>query len=188
VQQEKLVLASKSPRRAEILNAVGWPFEAVAPGVDETRHDLEDAPTYVTRLAIEKAQAVGQRFATALVLAADTVVVIDGEILGQPRDESDARRMLGLLSGRWHEVITGVALVRTNTGQLITGREVTRVHFSELSAAEIEWYVASKEPNDKAGAYGIQGRAGIFVEEINGDYFNIMGLPVKLVYRLAREL
>lgn len=185
---EKLVLASKSPRRAEILTAVGWEFEASAADIDETRLPSEAAVTYVKRLAQTKAETVAQRTGTGLVLGADTVVVIDQEVLGQPRDDDDARRMLGLLNGRWHEVVTGVALMhRGPPSQILIDHETTRVRFAELSAAEIAWYVATGEPQGKAGAYAIQGRGALFIEEIQGDYFNVVGLPVRLVYELLRR-
>lgn len=177
------MLASKSPRRAEILTAVGWEFEAVAANIDETRMGSEDAVSYVKRLAQTKAETVAQRMPTqGPVLGADTVVVIDREIMGQPRDDDDAGRMLRRLSGKWHEVVTGIALVRA--AQVSVDHETTRVRFAELSAAEIDWYVSTGEPRDKAGAYAIQGRGGLFIEEIEGDYFNIVGLPVRLLYEL----
>jgi nucleoside triphosphate pyrophosphatase len=186
---EKLVLASTSPRRAEILRAVGWPFETLAPDVDETRARDEDAVAYVSRLAQAKAKAAASRLEAGLVLGADTVVVIDGEILGQPRDAEDARRMLRLLSGKWHEVLTGVALVRVGKeAQGVVDHELTRVRFSRMSDAEIDWYIATGEAMGKAGAYAVQGRAALFIEEIQGEYFNVVGLPVRLLYQLAREL
>jgi len=123
------------------------------------------------------------------VLGADTVVVVDGEILGQPRDTQDARRMLQLLRGKWHEVLTGVALVRAEkNGCSIVDHESTRVRFSQVSDEEIDWYIATTEPRGKAGAYAVQGSASLFIEEIQGDYFNIVGLPVRLVYKLIREI
>lgn len=184
--KEKLTLASKSPRRAEILQAVAWPFEQMAASVDETRHESEDTIVYVKRLAQTKAETVARQIGEGLVLGADTVVAVAGEILGQPRDEADARRMLRLLNGKWHEVLTGVALVRAGEiPRMLVDYESTRVRFCEMSAAEIDWYVSTGEPSDKAGAYAIQGQGGIFIEEIKGDYFNIVGLPVRLVYELA---
>ncbi len=189
VLQKKLILASKSPRRAEILKAVGWAFEAIAANVAETRFASEDAVSYVQRLAITKAETVAKKIAEGLVLGADTVVVIDNEILGQPRDDDDARRMLSLLSGKWHEVVTGVSLIRAGQmGRALVEHETTRVRFCEMSVNEIDWYAATGEPRDKAGAYAIQGRGGVFIEEIQGDYFNVVGLPVRLVYELSRRM
>ncbi len=175
---ERLVLASKSPRRAELLRAVGWEFEAVAANIDEMRLESEDAVSYVKRLAQAK----------AVVLGADTVVVIDGEILGQPRDDEDAHRMLRLLNGKWHEVLTGIALMRAGqTSQALIDHQTTRVHFAELSSDEIDWYVSTGEPNGKAGAYAIQGRGALFIKEIRGDYFNVVGLPLRLIYELVSD-
>jgi septum formation protein len=193
IELRKLVLASKSPRRAEILRAIGWPFEIVAPDIDESIKEFEEAHAYVQRLAREKAGQVAARCGTeCLVLGADTIVFAGNEILGKPRDEKDARRMLQLLSARrWHEVLTGVALAQNENGETarsIVAYERTRVRFAPLSAAEIDWYVASDEPMDKAGAYAVQGRAALFIEEIQGDYWNIVGLPVRLLYKLMREI
>ena len=184
--KEKLVLASKSPRRAELLRAVGCEFEAVAANIDETRMESEDAVSYVERLAQAKAETVARQISgDALVLGADTVVVIEGEILGQPRDGDDARRMLKLLSGKWHEVLTGIALVRGGSApRLMVDHQTTRVHFAELSSDEVDWYVSTGEPNGKAGSYAIQGRGALFIREIQGDYFNVVGLPLRLVYEL----
>ena len=192
VSQEKLVLASKSQRRVEILNAVGWPFESIPANIDETRHSDEDAVSYVKRLAQEKAEKVAQGIPSGLVLGADTIVFVDEEILGQPRDENDARRMLRLLNDKWHDVLTGVALIRRSVDasrdEMVVEYEVTRVRFAEISDEEIDWYIATGEPMGKAGAYGIQGRAALFIEEIKGDYFNIVGLPIRLVYELAARV
>ncbi|HEX8457295.1 MAG TPA: Maf family protein [Pyrinomonadaceae bacterium] len=185
---ERLVLASSSPRRAEILRAVGWPFETAVAGVDETLGEGESAFEYVERLACEKAEAVAEGRTQGLVLGADTTVVVGGRVLAKPTDAEDARRMLRLLSGRWHDVLTGVALVRAETGEVVVSHELTRVRFAEMTDAEIDWYVASGETEDKAGAYAVQGRASLFIEEIEGDYWNIVGLPVRLVYKLAGEI
>src|SRR5215212_7674819 len=135
-----LVLASSSPRRSEILTAVGWPFETHPAGVDETRLAGEGAEEFVRRLAREKAEAVARTRLFGLVLGADTTVVVDGEILEKPRDAEDARRMLRALGGRWHEVLTGVALVRAETGQTVTGLERTRVRFAETTEDEVGWH------------------------------------------------
>jgi septum formation protein len=188
--KEKLVLASASPRRAEILRAVGWPFETRAVDIDETRREGEGAVAYVERLAREKAEAGAARVnAATLVLGADTVVLVDERVLGKPRDDEDARAMLRLLSGRWHEVLTGVALVPEGSeAHVVVAHERTEVRFASLTETEIDWYVASREPLDKAGAYAIQGRAALFIEEIRGDYWNVVGLPVQLVYKLARRI
>lgn len=184
--QKKLVLASGSPRRAEILERAWGPHEVIVAGIDESLQPGEDAATYVQRLARSKAEAVMERLEEGLVLGADTTVVVEGQILGQPEDDADAKRMLGLLNGKWHEVLTGVALVRVG-GESRVDYETTRVRFAEMSESEIDWYVSTGEPFGKAGAYGIQGKAALFIEEIQGDYFNIMGLPIRLVYELAAD-
>jgi len=187
--KEKLILASKSPRRADILRSVGWEFEAVDAEVDETRLDSEDAVSYVKRLAKAKADAVAKKVKRGLVLGADTVVVIDNQILGQPRTQEDARRMLRMLSNRWHHVLTGVALVRASmTAPALVEHQTTRVLFAELTPQQIEWYVETEEPAGKAGAYAIQGRAALFINGIQGDYFNVVGLPVRLVWEMARRI
>ena len=182
--RQKLVLASGSPRRAEILERAGWPFEIIVAGIDETLFPNEEASAYVQRLARSKAEAVASRLEQGVVLGADTTVVVANEILGQPVDDADARRMLNLLNAKWHEVLTGVALVRVG-GETRIAYETTRVRFAEMSDSEIDWYIATGEPFGKAGAYGIQGKAALFIEEIEGDYFNIMGLPIRLVYELS---
>ena len=185
--REKLVLASGSPRRAEILERAGWPHEILVAGIDETLLPNEEAATYVQRLARSKAEKVASGLDQGLVLGADTTVVVADQILGQPEDAADAKRMLELLNAKWHEVLTGVALVRVG-GETRVAYETTRVRFAEMSGEEIDWYIATGEPFGKAGAYGIQGKASLFIEEIEGDYFNIMGLPIRLVYFLAADL
>lgn len=184
--REKLVLASSSPRRAEILDRAGWPHQIVVAGIDETLLPDEEPAKYVQRLARSKAEAVASRLTAGLVLGADTTVVVASEILGQPVDAADAKRMLTLLKAGWHEVLTGVALVRVG-GDSRVAYETTRVRFAEMSDEEIDWYVSTGEPFGKAGAYGIQGNASLFIEEIQGDYSNIMGLPIRLVYELAAD-
>lgn len=183
ISGRKLILASASPRRAEILRTVGWPFEALPADIDESRIAGEDAVTYVERVARAKAEAV--RVPGSTILGADTVVVIENEILGKPRDDEDASRMLRLLRDRWHQVLTGVALVNGEAGSAKVAHEVTEVRFATMSEDEIVWYVATGEPKDKAGAYAIQGQGARFIKEIRGDYFNIVGLPVRLLYELV---
>lgn len=176
-----LILASQSPRRRELLERAGISFEVYVAGVPEEIRPGESPQDYVCRLAKAKASAApGQ-----LVLGADTVVVLDKLILEKPTDAADAARMLRLLSGREHSVITGVCL-RVGESCLVESSE-TRVRFLELSAAEIDMYVASGEPADKAGAYAIQGLASKFIDRIEGDYCNVVGLPVSLVYRMLKQ-
>jgi septum formation protein len=180
-----LILASQSPRRAEILRQAGIPFTVRATEIDETPLEAERPGPYVRRLAHAKALAI-QVAPDEVVLAADTTVVSHGELLAKPVDAADARRMLLMLSGRRHEVLTGICL---RLGErTITDHASTAVWFAPLTPQEIEGYVASGEPMDKAGAYAIQGLASKFVERIDGCYFNVMGLPVAMVYRHLRDL
>jgi septum formation protein len=180
-----LVLASTSARRQQILTAAGIPFTVRAPDVVEERNDGEAPVSYVRRLAEEKAFAVPMQ-PGEVILAGDTVVVVDQHILEKPRDEADALRMLRLLSGRDHEVITGICLRADN--QKIVDSATTRVHFVELSDRELAAYVASGEPMGKAGAYAIQGLASRFIDRVEGGYFNVVGLPISLVYRHLKTL
>ncbi len=180
----KLVLASQSPRRSELLRSAGFEFTVRAKEVDESLLEDEEPEAYVQRLAQNKSIAVAAE-PGELVLAADTVVVIDGEILGKPRDAEDATRMLRLLEGRRHEVMTGIALRAGD--QEVTDWSVTRVWMTPMGNAEIADYVASGEPMDKAGAYAIQGLAARYVDKIEGSYTNVVGLPVALFYHHWRE-
>jgi septum formation protein len=179
-----LTLASQSPRRADILRQAGIPFAVRVASVDETPHEGEQPEPYVRRLARAKALAI-EAAPDEIVLAADTTVVSDDELLAKPTDEADARRMLRMISGRRHEVLTGICLRRGD--RIIIDHASTGVWFAPLTPIEIETYITSGEPMDKAGAYAIQGLASKFVERIDGCYFNVMGLPVSLVYRHLRE-
>jgi len=180
-----LVLASNSPRRQQILNDAGIPYIVRAGSVSEQRRPGESPLDYVRRLAEEKAFAVEMR-AGEVVLAADTVVVVDDHLLEKPRDQADAIRMLRLLSGREHEVLTGICL-RSESRKIVDAAS-TRVRFVPLSEAEIAEYANSGEPMDKAGAYAIQGLASKFIDRVEGCYFNVVGLPIALVYRHLKEL
>ena len=185
----ELVLASGSPRRSEILNAVGWKFEKLVANVDETEFENENPADYVVRLAREKALAVAEKIESGTILGADTTVVVGKEIVGKPKDLADAAEMLKKLSGRWHEVLTGIALVKKESGEIKIRAdfEQTKVKFFELSESEINYLVENGEPLDKAGAYAVQGVAALFIERIEGDYWNVVGLPVQLVYRTAKN-
>jgi septum formation protein len=188
-----LVLASASPRRQELLRNGGISFIVQPADINETHVEGEPPRDYAERLAREKALAVFGARPQDIVLGADTIVVIDGEILGKPRDAADAARMLRLISGRVHEVITGVCIVRskdpaTKRLDLRVASESTRVTMNEVSNTEIQDYIATGEPMDKAGAYAIQGMASRWIPRIEGDYSNVVGLPVALVYRLLREM
>jgi septum formation protein len=180
-----LVLASASPRRQELLRNADIPFEVQPTQVAEDPLPGEGAKECAERLAREKALAVARQRPQDVVLGADTVVVIDGQILGKPVDADDAARMLRMLSGREHQVITGVCLVLS--GQWSVASEATTVTMSEISDEEIAGYIASGEPMDKAGAYAIQGIAARWIPRIDGDYSNVVGLPVALVWRMLRQ-
>jgi septum formation protein len=188
----KLILASASPRRAEILRNAGFEFEVRPAHVDETILPNEQAQDYVKRLAETKAKAIAelasQQEGGGYVVGADTVVVIETQIFGKPADADDARRMLRHLSGKSHEVLTGMALLRAADRQVNTNVERTRVEFLPLSEKDIEDYIATAEPFDKAGAYGIQGVGSRFISRIEGCYFNVMGLPVSRLWQMLRPL
>jgi septum formation protein len=184
MRDSMLILASSSPRRAELLRAAGIPFEVVPVDVDESVLRLEPPGEHVRRLAREKADAAFTANPLAVVLAADTIVLVGGEIMGKPRDADDATRMLRLLSGREHEVLTGLAIVARTGAEVQVAR--TRVWVNPLNDTEIADYVGTGEPLDKAGAYAIQGLGSKFIDRIQGSYSNVVGLPVALVYRLLK--
>ena len=181
----QIILASRSPRRAELLTAAGISFEVLAADIDETPHPNEAPAAYVERLAIEKARAVFALRPDARVLGADTTVTIDDEILGKPEDQADAIRMLRLLNGRPHDVHTGVAIVSRSGVHSAVG--TTRVWFDTMTDEDISWYVATGEPVDRAGAYAIQGFASRFISRIEGSYSNVVGLPVALVGSILKR-
>jgi len=185
IELPKLILASGSPRRSEILTSVGWDFEKHVADIDETELPGESPEDYVVRLAREKADAVAVNFPGRIVLGADTTVVINDQILAKPIDLDDARRMLRILSGNWHVVLTGVAIVQD--GVTRSDIQSTRVKFAAMSEAEINHLAMLGDPLDKAGAYAVQAQAALFIEGIEGDYWNVVGLPVSLVYRLVSE-
>ncbi|HEX6976402.1 MAG TPA: nucleoside triphosphate pyrophosphatase [Vicinamibacterales bacterium] len=182
-----LILASASPRRAELLDSAGYAFEVAPSNVDETVHPGEDPKAYALRVARDKAQvaAAGCRKSGSPVLAADTVVALDGEILAKPEGPEDAKRMLKTLSGVVHEVHTAV-VVRAGAREF-SDVVTSRVRVLRLSDAEIDWYIASGEWEGKAGGYGIQGRAARFIDWLDGSWSNVVGLPVAAVYRLLKE-
>ncbi|HQZ95084.1 MAG TPA: Maf family protein [Pyrinomonadaceae bacterium] len=186
IQLPKLILASGSPRRSEILTSVGWEFTKHVADIDETERVGELPADYVVRLAREKAKAVAVNYPGSIVLGADTTVVIDGQIIGKPLDLDDAKRMLSMLSGHWHEVLTGVAVV--DNGETRSGIQSTRVKFTAMSEAEITFLAEKGDPLDKAGAYAVQAQAALFIEGIEGDYWNVVGLPISLVYSLMKKV
>jgi septum formation protein len=185
-----IVLASASPRRQELLQNSGISFVVHPANIDEVQHAREDATAFAERMARDKARAIRALAPGGLILGADTIVVAGDQILGKPSNTEDAARMLRLLSGRQHFVITGVCLLGTDSQERDfedLRSEKTAVHFMPLSAAEIRDYVATGEPMDKAGAYAIQGGASRWISKIEGDYNNVVGLPVELVWRMLRE-
>ena len=185
IDRPKLILASGSPRRIEILESVGWEFTKHAPDIDESERDGESPEDYVVRLAREKAEAIALNYPGEIVLGADTTVVVDGQMLAKPLDLEDARRMLRMLSGSWHEVLTGIAIVQT--AETRSGIQRTRVKFAAMSDAEINFLAERGDPLDKAGAYAVQAQAALFIEGIEGDYWNVVGLPISLVYELTMK-
>jgi septum formation protein len=181
---QPLVLASQSPRRKELLEILGIPFSVVAPTTDEAVRAGETPEEYVVRVAREKAIEVAGRVSGSVVLSADTVVTLDDEILGKPRNREDAVRMLEKLSGREHQVYTAVCLTEPSTGRIREGLDKTTVWFKPLTPDEILRYIDRENVMDKAGAYAIQGFASVFIPRIEGSYSNVMGLPLALVYDL----
>ena len=184
-QMVRLLLASASPRRAELLRAAGFTFDIQPANADESVHPGEAAAAYVQRVARAKALAVLPAAGDRVVLAADTTVVVDGQIFGKPENDGDAVRMLRALRNRRHEVLTAVTLAAESRS--LTRVEQTMVEFGTMSDGEIEWYVASGEPTDRAGAYAVQGLASRFVTRVDGSYSNVVGLPVALVYVMLKE-
>ena len=180
-----IILASASPRRSELMTLAGFRFDVICADIDEIVPEKALPQEVVMSLALQKAQAVAKDHCKSAVVGSDTVVALDGKILGKPRSEKEAVEMLRSLSGRIHKVFTGVAIV---CGEKVTSFfEETEVEFYPLTDQEILDYVATGEPMDKAGAYGIQGRGAVLVKRINGDYFNVMGLPISKVYRELKD-
>ena len=184
-QKCPLILASGSPRRREILDTMGLAYSVDASDADESFVGLPE--DMVLELSRRKAQAVASRHSGAIILAADTLVFSD-EVLGKPNSAEDAKRMLAELSGRWHSVYTGVTLMDTRSGRMLSRADVTRVHFIPMTLEEIDGYVATGEPFGKAGAYAIQGRGGMLIDRIEGSYSNVVGLPMALVRSMLLEL
>jgi septum formation protein len=182
----KLILASSSPRRRGYLKDLGLDFKAVSPDVDERRRRDESPRAYVRRVALDKASAIAARHPRSWVVSADTTVVLDGTILGKPRNAAEARRMLKKLSGRAHRVLSGIALVHVDDAITRSAVSSTRVLIRQLSDEEIHWYVGTKEPLDKAGAYGAQGKGGLLVERVEGSFSNVVGFPLEKFYELLK--
>ena len=182
-----IILASNSPRRKELLRQVGVSFTVDPADVDERPFPGERPEDYAVRVALDKARVAAARSKNGVIIAADTIVVVDDTILGKPADRNDAERMLTVLSGRVHRVITGLAVIDAASGKTMTNSAVTSVWFRDLSQQEIQSYIAGGEPLDKAGAYGIQGKGALLVKQIEGCYFNVVGLPLSLLGELLRK-
>ena len=182
-----MILASNSPRRREILENFGFSLKIMSENVDETS-DKENIKEKITEIAEKKVKAVAVKNPEEYVVGADTVVVVDGKILGKPKNREEAFSMLKMLSGKSHEVITAYSFMNIHKGICTSDTETTKVYFKTLSDDEINWYIDTKEPMDKAGAYGIQGKGAVFVEKIEGDFFSVMGFPLgRFVRYLAKN-
>ena len=181
----QLILASQSPRRKELLGLFHIPFTVKVADIDEAMDPARSPAQEVARVSRAKAEAI-EGHADDVIIAADTIVVLGGQVLGKPKDEADAIAMLTALSGRDHQVMTGVTVLRGN--KALTHTEITDIHFRPLSQKEIEAYVATGEPMDKAGSYGIQGGAALFAEKMHGDYYNVMGLPVCRLWQMLQQI
>lgn len=181
-----MILASASPRRTEILENFGFSFKTIVKNIDETS-DKTRAEEKILEIAEKKAKAAAIDFPDENVIGADTVVVVDGKILGKPKDKKEAFSMLKSLSGRNHEVITAFSFININKNISYSDYEITKVYFKNLTDDEINWYINTKEPMDKAGAYGIQGKGAFFVEKIEGDFFSVMGFPLGKFVRFLNK-
>ena len=185
---KEIILASASPRRRYLLELIGIRHKVIKPEINEEDQDVDDPAEHVLKLSHLKAHQVAQRVESGIVVGADTIVVFRGEILGKPRDQHEAISMLGRLAGRWHEVYTGLTVIETQSHKMAQGYERTRVKMRKLTPEEIQAYVATGEPMDKAGSYGIQGIGAGIVEKVYGCYFNVVGLPIVRLLSLLREI
>ena len=183
---KKIILASQSPRRKELLEKCGYPFEIDVADIDESISNTKDLNEEIRQLSIRKAKAVLERHEDCIVIGSDTIVVIDHEVLGKPHTKEEAKEMLEKLSGKTHQVITGIAIISNQ--RTYSNTSTSYVTFEVLSKEEIDKYVATNEPMDKAGAYAIQGIASRYIKNINGDYYSIMGFPVSMVYEELKNI
>jgi septum formation protein len=181
MKEKHVILASASPRRIELLRALGLSFEVFASAVDEPEHVEQSPGEFVERIARAKASDVAAHFSEGIVIGADTIVWLEDRVFGKPKDDEDARRMLSVLAGKTHQVYTGIAILRVEDGRQVTAHEITDVTFRPLSPEQIARYMQMINPLDKAGAYAIQGAGGIIVEKICGCYYNVVGLPLSLL-------
>lgn len=188
--ERRFILASKSPRRKKLLEQLGFDLEIMPAELDEDSHTADSPFNYAFSLSKMKAEAIASKIQeSSIIIAADTIVVLDGEIMNKPQDSADAYRMLRTLSGRAHEVLTGVTLTNVPEGKIISDVKKTKVFFRELNDNEINAYIATGSPMDKAGAYGIQDDFGaVFVEKVEGCYYNIVGLPLEMTYSMLKKI
>ncbi len=184
---KEIILASASPRRSELLRQIGWQHH-IRPSNFREAVAATDPQAFVLYNALGKAREVAKHYSAGIVLGADTIVVHAGKLLGKPKDREDAASMLSSLSGDWHEVYTAVALIDCVSGREVSDVVRTRVHMRVITSCELEWYLDTDEPYDKAGAYGIQGRAAMFIDRIDGCYFNVVGLPLSKLAELKQKL
>ncbi len=182
-----IILASASPRRRELLEKIGLRFEVEPSNYEEDVHSGLEPHELAQKISLEKAEAVASKHKNAVVIAADTFIVFDGKILGKPHTEKEARKMLETISGKSHSVITGFSIIDTTTSKTLSKSVETKVYIRKLTSAEVDAYVKSKEPLDKAGAYAIQGLGAVFVEKIEGDYFNVIGLPLSALTEALKD-
>jgi septum formation protein len=179
---QKLILASQSPRRAQLLKLVGFEFDIIPSSIDEDDIMEIDPPSHVRALSLAKAMNVGSNVEKGIIIGSDTVVVLDEEILGKPKDKAEAKKMLHRLAGRTHQVYTGFTLLEKPTNRRMSDYDMTKVHFRELADWEIDRYVATQNPMDKAGAYGIQDQSAVFADRIEGCFYNVVGFPLSKFY------
>ena len=184
---KKLVLASESPRRRELLEMIGLSFRVAKSNVEEKFNPRLRARGQAEYLSLQKAQAVAERFVDAIIIGVDEVVTIDSDVLGKPDNNESARRMLEKLQGRVHRVITPYTIIDSPTKRTVTESVETKVYVRRISRKEMEWYIATGEPFDKAGGYGIQGKGSVFIEKIEGDYFTVVGLPISSLILSLRK-
>lgn len=182
-----MILASKSPRRKEILENMGFSIEIISKDIEEVS-GKEEVTEKIKDIAYKKVMAVAKEYTAEYVVGADTIVEVDGEILGKPRDKAEACQMLEKLSGRSHNVVTAFSLINIEKGISVKECSTTKVYFKNLTREDIEWYISTEEPMDKAGAYGIQGKGSAFVERIEGDFFTVMGFPIQKFIEILKSL
>lgn len=184
---KKIILASASPRRKALLKQVGLDFEVTPSDCEESVDSKLGPHDLAKKLSLEKAKSVSDKNKDALVIGADTFIAYEGKIIGKPKDDEEAREIIKMLQGKAHSVITGLTVIDSDTGKTVSSSVETKVHFKKLGEDEIDGYILTEEPQDKAGAYGIQALGAVLVDKIDGDYFNVVGLPLSLLYDVLKE-